>query len=228
MRDRTHFIRTFYYMEKEGPCLLFSFNNDGSQLRNETDIVHLFLCLHHYHEWFKEYYMEMLKKYHIPQNNVDSNHRVLLWTLYIMALGVEQDWTTLQSVLEVADSQIQRDIKLISVVSPGLYMFCQAMYELIKGQLYAYINNAGEGNNQHLVESRQNAFDNARKCMSKNFLSADWKRVRLYFSIHILLAKADATYNLGVKDLRHIQDAYVSCTEAAAFLTGATDLLAPK
>ena len=214
LRDLVNLKKAFYFLEYEGPCTLFSKNSEGKELRTTADITHLFLCLCRYHEWFDSCLIDSLEKL-VHQDIPDLKHRVLTHTLYITILTFKEKWSELKEYRSSPASL--SNLRAIST-TPDLYRFCQSLQSFSVGSLYAY-ESTTKVDKSELHQRMDVEFDNSFKKLNLSHLSSDWRLVRRYFHIEILLAMAKAIVNIDARDMVFVKEASNICLRAKSMLT---------
>lgn len=216
MRERANFRIAFsFILEAENLQLLYRKQLDSTELRNQWDIAHLFLCIHEYHDCFDGFLLKMLTEL-INQPIVDMRHSVLTWTLYVTVLRLEQDWSALKSVVE---HQMDRcNPRPLESTAPDLFRFCKAMNSYATASLYTNDPSFVERTDDLLVSRRTAAFDCALGHLGSEQMSSHWKEMVGYFTIHILIEQATAIWLVGMSDIKLIQQAYALCKRCERLL----------
>ena len=224
MQDLTNFKQTFTRAaEFEDPCLLFFKDINCSELRSYSDTMHLFLCLHQYCDWFGKSLVDTLKDL-VNKSIEDSRARVLVWTLYVMVLSLLEDWRRLDEVIRNQASQ--NDPKIISKDNKELFSFCKVIYGYSSGRLYTHAPFYRERLDAPLVDKRKRGLDQALTNLEQLDKLESCSGAVNYFTVHTLLVKSEATWLLGKRDVKIIQEAASICDKAGNVIRQAA-IIAP-
>ena len=225
LQDRVNIRKALYLLELEDPRTLFSRDLECKELRSATEITHLFLCLCQYHDWFDGCLTGTLS--HLMSQNITNNvHKILIQTLYITILSVKKDWIELEECFGPHTKLVEP--KFIISASPDLFFFCKAMSGYAHGAFFGHQSFVKEVDVDSLVEKRKTALDSALKSLSGASLSVDWKRVRVYFSIKVLLVMARSICSLNPSEMSALQTAYELCRKAKNLYTPQAVILEPE
>ena len=213
MNNRSNFrITLSLLLESENPMLLFS--SDGANLRSEVDIIHLFLCMFEYFDCFDGCLRKVLNE--MVTRKIDNPAiAVLVSAIHTMVLTTDQDWQTLDHMFQ--HPQLTTEPKKISGTSLELFAFCKAIYGYAAGLLYSNASWYKESRDKTLIVKRKEALDNAVNSLKLKHLSPATDVARKYFSIHVLIAKAEAIWAVNRCNVTVIKEAFSLCKRAKKY-----------
>ena len=151
------------------------FTDEGKPLP-DTDIAHLFLCLHEYFDSFCPALPAMLRGK--CDNGNYKQGTVLVWTLHLLVLALTREWVSLKLSLTTFNQHCLQDPFLSS--RPALRYLCKGIYHLTKNKLDSHL-----GKETSLKEGADAFRKFSSKAEATGTSGSD--TVKEYFYIHLYL-----------------------------------------
>jgi len=229
MRIKPHVKNALKYMSQdpEGFQLLFFTGDSDPVLKTSSEICHIFLFFHYFHDCFDNWLISTIKEAAFNQicepvsresEKSESVSGSLLWYLYIILLTAEKMWGELKDVL--TDKQELKVPKSL-VIFFDLYSFGKAIYSYASGALLTLSSSTKNSRDTKLIEQRNKALGKALNSLELAELSPEWLGVRYYFSVHIVLLQADSTYYGNPGDMGTILESLALCRRARKYVESA-------
>ncbi|XP_067950962.1 uncharacterized protein [Watersipora subatra] len=210
LQDLPNFKRMFSYVSDfNDSSFLFS-----GFLETPTNVAFLFVSIWQFHGWLEEPLMKSLENFFFEsEQSVELS--ALVQTLYGMILAVSKQWDKLGEFF--GPHRVPANRKRLIATSPQLYYFCEAVHSFTSLVFYSQKSFQKQVGVDPLVEKRKSAAKSAQKYISR--LSDDWKLVKSYFLIHILMETAEAVFLLNPLNSVTLEEVFRLCEQAKDKLT---------
>ncbi|XP_067951006.1 uncharacterized protein [Watersipora subatra] len=224
LQDQLNFKKALVFIrELKDPFIFFTRDFKGVVMRSPSDVAHLFLCLCQFHDWFNGTLLETLSE--LLDHNAAVQYRLLTQTLCGAILAISRNWDDLDEFLKPHNKHV--DAKCIIATSQDLFSLCKALQAFASGALYVHKLKVKEVGLESLIEKKDAMLDEATKKLNLKHLGADWKRVRMYFSIHVSLFKADSLAPQVKPKVSALEAAYKICYQAKTKFISEVPILLP-
>lgn len=187
------------------------FTVDGETLRPVTDILHLFLCLHEFYDGFGGFLLDMMREAVLKPTN-DPLHRVLLWSMYLFVLVQDKDFRSLQSIIDRLPQD--KNPKLIVSLSQELFHFCKALHHYTTAVYLVRAPWLKDRIDDDLFDKRDKELNETITALNLKYLSPESLHVRKYFSVHVMIAQAEAMKQTRPRSPDVIGKAFNICRKA--------------
>ena len=211
-------------VDLKSPELLFATPQlDGVYTqRSIEDISYILLAFHEYHDSLDGQLLPTLKAL-MELSTTDTVCKPLIQTLLLLIWRQEKDWVALDdAVTTITSKDILEEIR---ANKPSLALLCSALIDYAQGKLYV------SGPKYVEIEEKDKDFCSKRmKCLTDSLEKLDLLPRALngpvkYFSIHVMMVYAEATWAEGLRKVHYIRVALSICRQAEKYTRYAPILL---